>query len=142
LMVGLALIFAGVVKLIFAFGSETFGRGVLKFLFGVLAMVAGGFLIAQPGAGLATITLFLAFWFMVDGIFTLVAAFGLKQVQGWGWMAFSGAISLVLGVMIYLQFPVSAVWLIGVLVGIRLIFAGMAMMMVGSVGRAVAKDLG
>lgn len=141
-MVGFALIFAGAVKLIFAFNSETFGRGVLKFLFGALALFAGGALVAKPGAGLATITVFLAAWFLIDGVFTLITAFGIKHAKGWGWMAFSGLISIVLGVMIYLQFPVSAVWLVGVLVGIRLIFAGMAMIMVGSATRAIARQVG
>ncbi len=142
LMIGIALILAGVAKLIFSFGSHSFGRGVLRFLIGALAIFAGGALVAKPGAGLATITLLLAAWFLVDGIFTLIAAFSIRQARGWGWMAFSGLISIVLGVMIYLQWPVSAVWLVGVLVGIRLIFAGMAMIMVGSVGRALAKDIG
>ncbi len=50
----------------------------------------------KSGAGLATITLLLAAWFLVDGIFTLIAAFSLKQVKGWGWMAFSGLVSILL----------------------------------------------
>lgn len=142
LMIGIALILAGVAKLIFSFGSHSFGRGALRFLIGALAIFAGGALVANPGAGLATITLLLAAWFLVDGIFTLLAALNLRQLKGWGWMAFSGVISIVLGVMIYLQWPVSAIWLVGVLVGIRLIFAGMAMIMVGSAGRALAKEIG
>lgn len=142
LMVGLALIIAGIVKLIFAFSSETFGRGVLKFIFGALALFVGGALVAKPGAGLATLTLFLAAWFLIDGIFTLVASFSLKQAKGWGWMAFSGLVSIILGVMIYMQFPVSALWLVGVLVGVRLIFTGMAMIMVGAAGKAVARQVG
>lgn len=141
LMIGIALILAGIAKIVFSFGSHTFGRGVLRFLIGALAIFAGGALMANPGAGLATITLFLAAWFLVDGIFTLIAGFGIKPARGWGWMAFSGLISIVLGVMIYTQWPVSAIWLVGVLVGIRLIFAGLAMLMVGSAGRALAKEV-
>ncbi len=69
LMIGIALILAGAAKLIFSFGSHSFRRGALRFLVGALAIFAGGALVAITGAGLATITLLLAAWFLVDGIY-------------------------------------------------------------------------
>ena len=103
--------------------------------------LAGISLVTQPGAGLATITLFLAVWFFVDGIFAIFAGFSWRPQQGWGFMIFNGVVSIILGAMIYRQFPVSATWLVGVLVGIRLLLAGWTMIALGSVGRAAAKEL-
>jgi uncharacterized membrane protein HdeD (DUF308 family) len=89
---------------------------------------------------LATITLLLAIWFFIDGIWSLVSGFKWRPFEGWGWMVFSGVVSVILGVMIYQQFPVSATWLVGVLVGIRLVFAGWTMVAMGLVGEAIADD--
>ncbi len=138
LMVGFVLIAAGVAKGLYALGSESFGKGVLRFAFALLAIVTGVLLVTRPGAGLAAITLFLAVWFIVDGAYAILAAFSWKPQPGWGWLLFSGIVSVVLGVMIWNRFPSSALWLVGVLVGIRLVFAGLTMMVIGSAARRVA----
>jgi uncharacterized membrane protein HdeD (DUF308 family) len=104
----------------------------------VLAALAGLSLVSQPGAGLATITLFLAAWFVADGIWSLISGFKWRPFDGWGWMVFSGIVSIVLGVMIYRQYPESAIWLVGVLVGIRLVLSGWTMVAMGVVGEALA----
>ena len=54
---------------------------------------------------------------------------------------FGGAISIVLGIMIWRQFPLSGVWAIGVLLGIKLLFGGMIMVSAGSTVRAAAGSL-
>ena len=140
-MVGIAMIATGVIQFLYAFQSDSFGAGVLRFLFGLLAVVTGAWLVSRPGAGLAALTLFLAAWFIVDGIYAVLAAFRWKPGAGWGMMLVSGIVSVVLGVMIYNQFPESAIWLVGVLVGIRMLFAGMTMIVLGSAGRAIAKEV-
>lgn len=141
LLIGIILIAAGVAELVYVFKSKSFGEGFFRFLFGLVAILAGLSLVSQPDAGLATITLFLAVWFFVDGIITLIQGFRWRPFEGWGWMVFSGIVSIVLGVMIWRQFPVSAVWLVGVLVGIRLIFAGWTMIMLGGVGEAIVDEV-
>lgn len=140
-MIGIILIAAGVAQFLYTFKSKSFGEGAFRFLFGILAALAGMSLVTQPDAGLATITLFLAVWFFVDGVITLVQGFRWRPFDGWGWMVFSGAVSIILGVMIWRQFPVSAIWLVGLLVGIRLMFVGWTMIMLGSVGEEIADTL-
>ncbi len=140
LMIGIALIAVGIAQALYAFESKSFGAGVARFVFSLLAVLAGLSLVAQPGVGLATITLMLAIWFFIDGIWSLISGFKWRPFEGWGWMAFSGAVSVIFGVMIYQQFPVSATWLVGVLVGIRLVFAGWTMVAMGMVGEAIADD--
>lgn len=141
LMIGIILIAAGVAELVYTFKSKSFGEGFFRFLFGLVAILAGLSLVSQPDAGLATITLFLAIWFFVDGIITLIQGFRWRPFDGWGWMVFSGIVSIILGVMIWRQFPVSAVWLVGVLVGIRLVFAGWTMIMLGGVSEAIVDEV-
>ena len=140
-MIGIILIATGIAQFLCALKSNSFGEGAFRFLFGLLATVAGLSLVSQPGAGLATITLFLAVWFFADGIISLFQGLRWRPFDGWGWMVFSGIVSIILGVMIWRQFPVSAVWLVGVLVGIRLIFAGLTMIMMSAVAKAIADDV-
>jgi len=138
LMVGILLIGGGIMRTIFAFKCKSWGAGILVFLLGILTLLVGLYMVARPGVALATLTLFLAAYFVVDGIFEIVQAFDLKPIQGWGWMLFGGIISILLGVMIWRQWPVSGAWAIGILVGIKLIFAGWAMAGIGAAGRSAA----
>jgi uncharacterized membrane protein HdeD (DUF308 family) len=129
-MVGMLLLIAGVARTLFAFKAKSWGKGILVFLLGLLTLFVGGYMIFRPGLALASLTLFLAAYFIVDGIFEIIEAF-----DGWGWMLFGGIVSILLGFMIWKQWPVSGAWAIGILVGIKLIFAGMAMAMIGWTGR-------
>jgi uncharacterized membrane protein HdeD (DUF308 family) len=135
-MVGILLIGGGIMRTIFAFKCKSWGAGILVFLLGILMLLVGLYMIARPGAALATLTLFLAAYFAVDGILEIVHAFDLKPIQGWGWTLFGGIVSILLGVMIWRQWPLSGAYAIGILVGIKLIFAGWAMAGIGAAARS------
>ena len=138
--VGVLLLFSGVSRLFLAFQMGSFGRGLLMFVLGLITLVAGGYMVARPDIGLATLTLFLAAYFFVEGIFEVVWAFRLRPVKGWGWTLFSGIAAFLLGIMIWAEFPVSGMWAVGTLVGVHMIFAGSATASVGSAARSGAKD--
>ena len=138
--VGVLMIAAGVSRLVLAFKMGTFGRGLLMFVLGALTLVAGGYLVAQPGMGLATLTLVLAAYLFVDGVFEIIYAFRLRPIKGWGWRLFSGIAALVLGVMIWRQFPVSGMWAVGTIAGIHMIFAGSSMASLSRAARGAAKE--
>ena len=140
LLVGLLLIAAGIARTIFAFKCRSWGKGILVFLLGLLTLLVGLFVAAKPAAGLLSLTLFLAAYLIVDGIIEIVEAFDLKPIQGWGWMLFGGIVSMLLGIMIWRGWPESSVLVIGILVGIKLIFAGWAMVGIGAAARGVASD--
>ena len=140
--VGVLLIMSGVSRLFLAFKMGSFGRGLLMFLLGVLTLVAGGYMVSRPGMALATLTIVLAAYFIVDGVFEIIWAFKLRPIKGWGWTLFSGIAALVLGVMIWRQFPVSGVWAVGTLAGILLIFGGSSIASVCSATRSAAKEAG
>ena len=95
-------------------------------------------MISQPVSALATLTLFLAAYFVASGIVQAVAAFGARPEPGWGWVMFGGVLSLILGLMIWRQFPISGVWALGTLVGIQLVFSGWTLIAVGGLARDAA----
>jgi uncharacterized membrane protein HdeD (DUF308 family) len=137
-----ALVLAsGIAQTVYAFQAESFGKGVLKFVFGGITALCGLAMLIWPGDALAGLTLFLAAYFLVDGASAIVAAFHLRPASGWGWMLFSGGMTVVLGGLIAAEWPFSGVWAIGVLLGIRLIFAGWSMVAVGALGEAVGTKL-
>jgi len=138
LSVGILLIAAGIMRTIFAFKCKSWGKGILVFLLGLLTLLVGFYMVSRPGAALVTLTLFLAAYFVVDGIFEIIEAFDLKPIKGWGWMLFGGIVSILLGIMIWRQWPVSGAWAVGILFGIKLVFAGWAMVGIGTAGRSVS----
>ena len=138
--VGVLMVVAGVSRLFLAFKMGTFGRGLLMFVLGALTLVAGGYLVARPGMGLATLTLVLAAYLFVDGIFEIIYAFRLRPIKGWGWRLFSGIAALALGIMIWRQFPVSGMWAVGTITGIHMIFAGSSMASLSRAARSSAKE--
>jgi uncharacterized membrane protein HdeD (DUF308 family) len=139
--IGILLIMGGLAQLFFAFTATSFGKGIWVFVLGALTVFIGVAMVSQPDAALATLTLFLAAYFIVEGIFEMIWAFQVKPVKGWGWTLFSGIISLLLGIMIWRQFPLSGAWAIGTLVGIKLIFSGWMMIAFGGAAKSAAKDV-
>lgn len=127
-MVGSLLIFGGVSQGVLAFSAGAFGRGLLLFLMGVLTAVAGGYMLSRPVAALAAMTLFLAAYFVVEGIVELFAAFGARPREGWGWLLLNAIVTLVLGLMIWRQFPISGIWAVGTLFGVKLVMSGAALL--------------
>ncbi len=141
LMLGFILLAAGIAQLIWSFGSSTFGAGVAKFLWGGLTLLAGAYVLSQPAAALAGITLFLAFYLIVSGIFDSWMAFSIKPEPGWGWTLFGGIVSIILGIMIWRRFPTSAAWFIGTVVGIKLLFVGWTMIALKGAAKAVSSAM-
>ena len=138
--VGVLLVVTGIFRLFLAFKMGSFGRGLLMFVLGALSAFAGIYMVARPGMALATITIVLAAYFIVHGVFEIIWAFRLRPIRGWGWTLFSGIVALALGIMIWRQFPVSGIWAVGTLAGIHLIFGGSSIASLCSAARTAAKE--
>ena len=138
--VGVLLLVSGVSRLFLAFKMGSFGRGLLMFVLGLLTLVVGGYMLVRPGIGLQTLTLVLAVYLFVEGVFEIIYAFRLRPIKGWGWTLFSGIAALALGIMIWRQFPVSGMWAVGTIAGIHMIFAGSSMASLSRAARSDAKD--
>ena len=111
---------------------------MLLALFAILSIVAGGYMVSQPIAALATLTLFLAAYFVASGVVQIIGAFGAKPEPGWGWLLFGGVVSMILGVMIWRQFPLSGVWALGTLVGVQFLMSGWTLIAVGGMAKRAA----
>ena len=126
LFLGWLLLIVGIAQVIHAFATKSWSEFFLNLLVGLLYIVVGGWLAFFPLTGILTLTVMLAALFIIEGVIEIMMAFRLRPLSGWGWMLFSGIMALVLGCMIFAQLPSSALWAIGLLVGINMITSGWA----------------
>lgn len=138
LMLGWVLIVGGILSIVSAFFSGNWGRFLLVLFSGIIFVIAGILLVAHPLRGVLTLALILAAFLLVEGIFKIIYAFQMKSTQNWGWVLASGIISLIVAVLIWVQWPASIV-IIGLLVGFYILFSGMSMVMVSIAARSAAK---
>lgn len=104
----------------------------------VSAVALGGFgllLLIFPVAGILTAGFLLSLFFLLDGAAKLGLAMTLRGLPGWGWFALNGAVSLVLAGIVFAQWPVSATWILGLVVGVHLLLKGWATFLLGLVWR-------
>ena len=135
-LVAISITAAGLTMTVYAFKAGSFGKGLLQFLFGGISILAGIFMLVQPMIGLFTLTAVLIAWFIVDGAFAIFAGIRGKGAPGWGWVIVSGIASIILGVLLWREWPDSGLYAVGLLAGIRLIFTGWSIAMLGMVGDA------
>jgi uncharacterized membrane protein HdeD (DUF308 family) len=127
LLVGALFVGAGVVQLFRLFdGQETLGFWAQLFS-SLLNLVLGGLLLFYPVAGVMSLTYLLIFYFIVDGLTKLYYSFQVKPRTNWGWILVSGLLSLILAGIIFSGLPGTAVWVIGLLLGINMIFFGISL---------------
>jgi uncharacterized membrane protein HdeD (DUF308 family) len=138
--VGVLLVVSGVSRLFLAFKMGSFRVGLLVFVLGLLSLAVGGYLVSRPEIGLSALTLFLAVYFVIDGVLEIIWSFRLRGIKGWGWTLFSGIAALVLGIMIWRQFPVSGEWAVGTITGVHMLFAGSAIALLSRGARRHAKE--
>lgn len=143
------IIFAGVVHLILAFHAHRAGSMLWKLLVGVAYLFFGGYLLIHPVLGVASLTLLLAVLFLVEGVLDIFLFFWMRSLRGSSWVLLDGIVSLLLGWLIYRQWPSSSAWAIGILVGVSLIISGIVRVMLslavrkmsGAVGSSSASSL-
>lgn len=136
-LIGVMVMGGGLMRMFWAFKAGSLGKGILVFLIGVLTLLAGVAVIAHPIFAAGMLTIVLAIYFFVDGFTEIIAAFSLPSGQeGKGWLIFDGAVTILLGALIYSGFPVAGTVAIGVFLGIKLLFAGLSILMLGSAAKA------
>ncbi len=136
LAIGWLLLVGAVLALIQAFRVRNWSGFFLYFLAALLRGFTGYLLIRYPTAGAASATLVLASFFVVGGLFRGIGA-AMLQFPSWGWTAFSGILSVVLGVLLLSRLPESSVFFVGILVGVDFISDGFGLIMLGSAVRKV-----
>lgn len=124
--IALILVSAGVAKLVYAYQTRDEGNTIWKALLGVLYIATGLMLFFYPRTGILTLTLLLGSFLLTEGVFELILAFRLRPRQNWTWALTNGIITLILGGMIWFQFPFNAPWLLGTLLGVSILFTGIS----------------
>ncbi|MEX0866244.1 MAG: HdeD family acid-resistance protein [Pirellulales bacterium] len=135
---GLLLMVAGIAQIVTSFWTGRWSGFMLYLFVGVLYTVVGFFLIDEPAQGAVAMTFVLAAMLIANGAIRLIAALT-DRFAGWGWALLSGAVSILLGLMIYKGWPDTGLFIIGLFVGIELLFAGLGWIMF-SLGLKQVKD--
>jgi uncharacterized membrane protein HdeD (DUF308 family) len=120
---GWLLVFAGLIEFVDAFMVGNWAGFFLHLLIAILFGITGVLIVLKPVISAEAATYLMSVFFLVAGLFQLVYALW-THLPGWGWQALNGIIGSVLGVLILTQWPVSGLWVIGLFVGIDLIFYG------------------
>ncbi len=139
IVLGVTLMIAGVAIIVAAFWTGRWSGFLLQMLVGLLYLVAGFAITEQPGKGAVAATILLASFFIVLGAFRIVVALSFRLPQ-WGWVLLNGVVTLLLGIIIYRHFPSSVPWVIGLLVGLEMLFNGWTWIMLSLALRGIPKD--
>jgi uncharacterized membrane protein HdeD (DUF308 family) len=128
MLLGWLMIVGGILEAVHAFSCKGWGGFFIDLLTGLLYVVVGFMCVANPGATAVALTLLIAMFLIFGGIFRSVVAL-IMRYPNWGWVLLHGIINLLLGVMIWRQWPLSGLWVIGLFVGIDMIFNGWSLVM-------------
>jgi uncharacterized membrane protein HdeD (DUF308 family) len=135
-VVGWLLVIGGGVELVSGIWARRWAGFFLHLLGGLLYIFLGALFLRRPGEAAWVYTLLLAVFLVATGLFRVVMALS-QRFTGWGWTVLSGAVSFILGILIWQDLPDSAYWVIGTFVGIELIFNGWSWVMIGMAARTI-----
>ncbi len=127
IMLGWLLIISGVAQGISLVGARHVPHFWLQLISVILAFLIGFLFLRDPAQGLLTVTLLLIVFFMIEGISKIVFALTIRPFPYWGWVLASGLVGVLLSLVLWASLPVTALWLVGLLLGIQLISVGGAL---------------
>lgn len=130
-LVGTFMIFGGMFRFMLAFRARNWSRFLVWALAGLLYIAAGIVILIDPLAASVVFTFVIAALLIFAGGIRLWLGFGMRPSSGWIWMAASGAITLLAGLVFALGWPANSVWLIGMMLGVELIIEGWGFVMLG-----------
>ncbi len=138
IFIGALLLVAGIFQIVHAFMDREWGSFALHLLVGVLYVIGGFLLMAEPVQGSIVITILVAVALILGGILRIVIAVQHRHMPGWGLLLAGGIISLIVGVMLYLSLPWSGLWVVGTLIAVELIIHGVSWIQFGLALRRTA----
>ncbi len=139
IFIGWVLIFVGAVMIAGAFTAHSLGTVLLRLLWALLTLLVGFWLVIEPDNGTLTLTLVLGLYFLFMGATRTAIAFASRGQQNAGLLGLNGVASLLIGILVLAEFPSSADWAIGLLVGIDLIFAGWTLTAAALLGKDLSR---
>jgi len=140
-MFGVLLLAGGIGLVVSSFWAGRWSGFLLHLLQGLLYLIVGILIVDTPVQSTLALSLMMAVFFMVAGMFRIIAALVLR-FPNWGWPLLSGFVSLLLGIFIYRQWPASGLWVIGLFIGIEMIFYGWSWVMLAFNVRDIGRTKG
>lgn len=131
LFVGAMMLVAGIGQLVQAWRVKDWRGFLFWTLGGLLYAIAGGLALYNPLAGAAVLTLLLGAFLIASGALRLWIWFQHRGQQGWGWLALSGAVTLLAGLLVAMGWPENSLWILGLLLSLDLLFQGITLVMLG-----------
>lgn len=125
ILLGIFLIGAGSVQVIQAYLATKWGRFFLSLFLGILYIFTGIFCLSKPATAAISITLWISAFLVVVGLIRMLLA-SLIRFDQWGWVFFNGIVTFLLGMMIYANWPISGLWVVGLFIGIDMILSGIS----------------
>lgn len=135
ILIGCLMLAGGIMRLLAALRGQAAGHAPV--LTGILTILCGLVMVFAPILASGVLSVIIAVYLIFDGVSEIVVAWGLRPAVGWVWLMTTGILSLLLGIMIWRQFPVSGAWAMGFALGFKLFFIGLSM---AGVGRTVQKS--
>ena len=125
MIIGIMMIMGGAAEIVAAFSVKGWGKFAVWMLLGLLYVGAGIIALMNPFAAATILTLMLGAALVAGGVLRIFLAFSMKSAgKPWGWVVVSGLVTLLLGAMIIAQWPASSFFVLGIFLGIDLIFIG------------------
>lgn len=137
--IGVFMVIGGVLRLTFAIVSISMGSMLVRYLYGLLMIIGGVYIVMNPVMGLEALTILMAVYFIIDGFTEVIYSFSLMPIGGGMFLLFSGFIGIVLGVLIFSKWPESSSYAIGIYLGIKLIVDGLMLTLTGNAVKKAAQ---
>ena len=137
LVVAIVLGWVGLMQVIQAFSVKSWGGFIWQLIIGLIILIGGIWTYVNPVVGALTLTIVVAAVFLAKGVFQVILGFQMRPHSGWGWLIASGVLAIIVGLMIWMNWPFSGTWVLGTLAGISLIFTGWSYIMISMVARRV-----
>lgn len=138
LTIGGIMLVAGIAQFIHGLREESWKQRVFPLVLGVITGLCGALVLGHPLLGLGFLTILLILFFVTEGIWKIAVSFSYRPASGWVAMLIGGVASLVLGLIIWKQWPVSGLWAVGILIGVDFTLTGIAMVVLATTLRRLA----
>jgi uncharacterized membrane protein HdeD (DUF308 family) len=125
-LIGIVIAVAGAFHVIHSFQAKAWSGFIWDLLIGLIQLFGGALIWLNPFAGAIAITALIAWVFLLQGVTEIILSFRVRPKDGWGWLLFSGVISLFAGIWLLSRFPIAGLFVPGLIVGIALLFEGWA----------------
>jgi uncharacterized membrane protein HdeD (DUF308 family) len=131
------LVWLGIMQVFQAWSVKSWGGFTWQMIIGLILLLGGLAIWINPILGALTLTIVVAAVFLAKGVFQVILAFQMRPESGWGWVLTAGILAILVGLIIWMDWPVSTAWALGTLAGISLIFSGWSYIAISLAARRV-----